>query len=219
MLHRLDVGPGDDPRRLGRRGDDDVLEGDPEAVAGRLGYGLLARPGDQEVVVALRRRLGQGILLAVGQHVADQGIGVVAAGMPGAADELLDIHTDRSDRCGSDRYAVTGVADGQLKIGAGDAWLAVRLAALGAGTVKADVRRGAAEPGRDGGLGQGTADQEALPVLLAAVTLVPATLGVVEQRLEMRGSVLTASPPYVGRCRGLRHSPSLVAGCLAATTL
>ena len=82
-----------------------------------------------------------------------------------------------------------------------------------------DIRYGAAEPGRDDGLGQGTADEEPLPVLLTAVTLVPATLGIVEQSLEMRGSVLTACPPYVGRCRGLRHSASLVAECLTATTL
>jgi hypothetical protein len=62
-----------------------MLEGDPETVTGGLGYGFLARPGDQEIVVASVLRLGQRFLLAVGQDIADEGVRVVAAGMPRAA--------------------------------------------------------------------------------------------------------------------------------------
>ena len=196
-----------------------MLEGDPEAVAGGLGDGFLARPGDQEVVVASVLTLGQGFLLAVVQDVADQGIGVVAAGMPRAAGQLLDVHAERCGGRRSDGDAVTGVAHGQLEVGAGGTRLAVWLAALGAGTVESDFSYGDIELGGDDGLGQGAADEEALTVLLAAVGLVAAALGVVEEGLEVRRGVLTACPPYVGRCRGLLHSVSLVAGCLAATTL
>jgi hypothetical protein len=97
------------------------------------------------------------------------------------------------------------VADGQLEVGAGNARLAVRLGALGAGTVEGDFSREAVELSGDDGLGQGAADQEALAVLLAAVGIVTAALGVVEEGFEMRRGVLTACPPYVGRCHGLRH--------------
>jgi hypothetical protein len=62
-----------------------VLEGDPETIAGGLGYRFLPGPGNQEVVVTFGLLLGQGFLLAVGQDVADQSVGVVATGMTRAA--------------------------------------------------------------------------------------------------------------------------------------
>jgi len=150
--------------------------------------------------------LPQGLLLAVVQDVADQGVRVVAAGMPGPAGQLLDVHAERHAPRGGDGDAVAGMADGQLQIGAGDPWLAVRLAALGAGTVKSDRFYGQIELGGDDGLGQGTADEEALTVLLAAVGLMTTALSVVEKGFEVLRRVLTTCPPYVGRCRDLRHT-------------
>jgi hypothetical protein len=183
-----------------------VLEGDPQPIAGRLGDRLLARPGDQEIVVAGVLVLAQGLLLAVVEDIADQGVGVITAGMPRPAGQLLDVHAERHAPRGGDGDTVTGMADGQLEVGAGDPGLAVRLAALGTGTVEGYRFHRPVELGGDDGLGQGAADQEALTVLLAAVSVMTAALGVIEKGLKVLRRVLTACPPYVGRCGSLRHS-------------
>src|SRR5580698_2533642 len=79
------------------RGDDDVLEGHPEAVPGGLGHRLLPGPGDQEGASPDGRvRRGQGRPLVVGKHETTELLRIaVADNRPGPPVCLLDVHPDR----------------------------------------------------------------------------------------------------------------------------